>query len=200
MARSDDVGWKGYYAAQAGRPPRPLLIDVMQRFQARAQLLRAVDLGCGDGTETRVLLRAGWQVLAVDQEPTAIEKLLASVEDEDRLDARVADFTNINLPAADLIYCGWSLPHCPPNQLTPLWTRIRGALSSGGRVAGQILGNRDSWAHSETTAWVGPEQLEEMLSGLDVEHRAEVEEDRDSFDGPKHWHYYEIIARQPGPA
>lgn len=31
---------------------------------------------------------------------------------------------------------------------------------------------------------------------MDVEHLEETEQDRDSFDGPKHWHYYEIIARQ----
>jgi hypothetical protein len=32
---------------------------------------------------------------------------------------------------------------------------------------------------------------------MDVEHLEETEEDRDSFDGHKHWHYYEIIARKP---
>ena len=30
-----------------------------------------------------------------------------------RLTTLVADFTGLELPAADLVYCGWSLPHCP---------------------------------------------------------------------------------------
>jgi len=198
MAGPDDAEWERYYAAQAGRSPRPLLTDVARRFEG-SRSLRAIDLGCGDGTETRALLQAGWHVLAIDREPSAIARLLASLDgpDRERLEVQVRDFASAELPVADLVFCGWSLPHCPADQLGPLWARIRGCLSEGGRFAGQILGARDDWTSSATTAWVSQERLDRMLAGLDVEHRVEVDEDRDSFDGPKHWHYFEIIARNP---
>jgi trans-aconitate methyltransferase len=56
--------WEDYYAALEGRAARPLLVDALALIES---LGLAVDLGSGDGTETRELLRRGWSVVAVDK-------------------------------------------------------------------------------------------------------------------------------------
>lgn len=198
---SSSDGWPEYYSRQVGRPPRPLLLAALQRCPTTTSPRLAVDLGCGDGADTLALLRAGWQVLAVDKEAAAIELLLGAVprEDRPRLEVRVADFTETELPTAELIYCGWSLPHCPAGRFLDLWWRLRASLAPAGRLAGQVLGPRDSWAVDPATAYVSPAQLDVLLDGLDIERLEEVDDDRDSFDGPKHWHYFEIIARRLAP-
>jgi tellurite methyltransferase len=64
-----------------------------------------------DGADTFELLRQGWAVLAVDRQAAAIALVERHVADRQRprLQTRVADFSALALPAADLIYCGWSL-------------------------------------------------------------------------------------------
>jgi tellurite methyltransferase len=202
-ADADDPDWASYYAAQAGRPPRPLLRTVLDRWQAAGNRPGfAIDLGCGDGADTLELLRQGWTVLTVDRQAAAITLVERNVPDRQRprLQTLVADFTALALPAADLIYCGWSLPHCPAARFTGTWRNIRAALRPHGRITAHLLGHRDDWAPDPASSAFGPDALVALLAGLDVEHLEEIEEDRDSFDGPKHWHYYEIIARSPRDA
>lgn len=55
--------------------PEPELVQAVEQ-----QLLptgRALEIGCGTGTNARFLDRHGWQVLAVDVAPTAIERARA---------------------------------------------------------------------------------------------------------------------------
>ena len=65
--------WENFYQNVSGREPRELLLDVLKRFGSISpdHPLQAIDLGCGDGTETAALLANGWQVMAIDREPAA---------------------------------------------------------------------------------------------------------------------------------
>ena len=59
MTQNPDSPWVAYYAAGSGRSARPLLVDALALFAAHspdAFPRLAVDLGCGDGTETQSLL------------------------------------------------------------------------------------------------------------------------------------------------
>jgi trans-aconitate methyltransferase len=111
----DTVDWEVYYQKVAGRAARPLLKDALGHAGASNPEMprQATDLGCGDGTETLILLEHGWRVLAIDGEPAAITQLRAKVPTEmaDRLETRVATFEDIaQLPPADLIHASLSLP------------------------------------------------------------------------------------------
>jgi hypothetical protein len=138
-------------------------------------------------------------VLAVDRQPAAIALAERNVPDHHRprLRTLAADFTALALPAADLIYCGWSLLHCPATLFPGTWHAIRAALRTHGRIAAHLLGHRDDRTPDPAASAFRPDALDTLLAGMDVEHLEETEEDRDSFDGHKHWHYYEIIARKP---
>jgi len=68
-ANNEDDHWAEYYRKVGRREPRALFRELMQLVEANAlgvQRGQAIDLGCGDGTETLDLLAAGWRVLAID--------------------------------------------------------------------------------------------------------------------------------------
>src|SRR5919108_5446008 len=98
MAQSEQQkSWSDFYKALAGRPPSPLFIEALAYCDDRpagTAARWAVDLGCGDGTETLALLQAGWHVLAIDQQSEAITLLHSKVPPElqPRLQTRVTAF------------------------------------------------------------------------------------------------------------
>ncbi len=66
MANNEPAnGWVAYYKVLEGRPPRPLLLEALERWPAAAtdDARNAIDLGCGDGTDTLALLQHGYRWL-----------------------------------------------------------------------------------------------------------------------------------------
>lgn len=53
------VGWETYYEKSKGRAPRQLVLDALAYFQDDSMSRNAIDLGCGDGTESALLLERG---------------------------------------------------------------------------------------------------------------------------------------------
>jgi len=187
-----------YYAAYRERPARQLLLDVLELWPSGAGR-QAIDLGCGPGSETLAMLAAGWQVLAVDAQPEAIEIVQERVpaDHATRLRTMVASFDVIALPAADLVYAGFSLPFCPPERFPMLWAAIREAVRPGGRFAGQLFGDRDSWRDSPGMTFLGHTEARALFDGWNVESFEEVDEDGTAVSGPKHWHRWDVIAQRP---
>jgi tellurite methyltransferase len=202
MANQDQSDlWANYYKALTGRSPRPLLLDVVTRFQKEAKdsRLQAIDLGCGDGTETLALLEAGWNVLAIDKQAEAIARVREKVPAQynKQLQTRVAAFETITLPSADLVYAGLSLPFCSPAHFAALWNKIVTSLREGGRFAGQLFGDRDSWASDPEMTFHTLEQVHNLFEAFDTETFTEVEDDRPTALGEsKHWHVYHVIAKK----
>lgn len=197
---TEDHGWEEYYQRMKGRAPRQLVLDALTYFADEpAQTRRtAIDLGCGDGTESAVLLEHGWKVLAIDSEPAAIQHLLAKIpkEGQARLQTQVARFEEVSLPSADLIHASFSLPFCPPEHFDAFWAQIVSAIKPGGRFAGQFFGVRDSWANEPDMTFHTEDQVRAMFAGFEVESFHEQDEDGTSTSGPKHWHVFTVIARK----
>lgn len=198
--RQAKPNWSAYYQKRKVAPPRPLLLDVMARFTADSSVHRrqAIDLGCGAGSDTLALLEQGWHVLAIDQQAEAIEHLHATVPDARRaqLQTLVTPFEGLTLPSADLIYAGYSLPFCRPERFTTVWQQINQAIRPGGRFAGQIFGERDQWASNPKMTFFTEDETRALFTGFVLEHFHEVDEDGKATTGPKHWHYFDIIAQK----
>jgi SAM-dependent methyltransferase len=190
--------WAGYYAWTSDREPRPALLAACELAGAGAGRV-AIDLGCGSGTETLVLLSGGWSVQAIDSDPVGLELLSARIPagSVGRIHAVCASFTDARLPPAHLIHAGYSLPFCPPEHFPGLWARIRRALLPGGVFTGQLFGPRDTWAGQPDMVFHDLPAVRELLSGLEIVDLHETERDGESFSGPKHWHLFEILARDP---
>jgi trans-aconitate methyltransferase len=193
----EKFNWDEYYKKIQGRAPRPLLLDALEKFPVDTAL-HAIDLGCGDGTETALLLARGWHVLAVDGAEAGIKRLLEKVpvEDRSRLQTQVSTFEEALLPSADLIHASYSIPFCHPDHFPALWEKIANALTPGGRFAGQFFGVHDSWADNTGMTFHTESQVRAMLNGSEIEHFHEEDADGQAASGPKHWHVFTVIARK----
>ena len=187
------MSWDEYYRAIEGRYPRPLFVDALALAAGPGV---AIDVGCGDGTETLALLADGWTVFAGDAAPEAIERLRSSVPTEaaGRLTTVVAPFQELELPAADFVYAGLSLPFCAPGHFGEAWRRITAAVRPGGVLAVHLFGPRDSWANNPDMTFYTREEVEALLDGFDVRSLVEQDEDGQAVSGPKHWHVFHVIA------
>lgn len=197
---SDQFQWGNFYTNVSGREPRELLLDVLGRFgqESAANARQAIDLGCGDGTETAYLLANGWRVLAIDGEPAAFEHLNAKIPPaaRERLHTQVARFEAVELVPADLIYAGFSIPFCRPQHFDALWGKIVSNIHPGGRFAGQLFGVRDTWADNPKMTFFTADGARELFAAFEIEHFQEEEEDGQSTVGAKHWHLFHVIARK----
>ena len=195
----EETRWAEYYQKIQGRAPRQLLLDVLEKFPT-GKLLHAIDLGCGDGTETIELLSRGWNVLAIDGTEAAIKLLTDKVSQQarSRLQTEVAKFdaVAVTLPHTDLIHASLSIPFCHPSHFPALWEKITNALNPGGRFAGHFFGVRDSWANNPDMTFHTEEQVRAMLENFEIEYFHEEDEDGESTSGPKHWHVFTVIARK----
>jgi tellurite methyltransferase len=240
--------WSTYYDAVAGKPARETLIlvlDAFEREDARAvagvnrvdggssgdererRIERvAIDLGCGEGRDTREILGRGgatrWRVLCCDAFGEGVERTLASIApgDRGRVEARVAAIEELALDERvmtasssaatvssstvrvtgrefDLVNASFVLPFVEPARFEASWSWIRGVIAPGGRFAGQFFGPRDSWATIEGRSHHTRERVEEMLRGFDVEMLQEDEKDGHDAEGnAKHWHLFHVVARR----
>ena len=156
MAQSkEQARWSHYYQTLVGRPPRPLLIEALTYCGDRAAVATtrwAADVGCGDGMETLALLQAGWHVLAIDQQPEAIRLVQMKVAPElqPRLLTRVTAFEQLDLPAVDFAYAGFSLPFCTPQHFSRLWATIVAALAPGGCLPVSCLASTIAGQRTQT--------------------------------------------------
>ncbi|MDN4644241.1 class I SAM-dependent methyltransferase [Arthrobacter sp. PsM3] len=195
---ADSKVWADYNAAQADRPVRPLCIEAMS-FAGQGNGRRAIDLGCGAGKETLALLRDGWRVHAVDSLLDTRERLLGIVptDADGRLSIEVRPFQELrDLPAADLIFAGYSLPFIRPAEFGRFWWMMLGALRREGVVAVNLFGDRDSWADVPEWNFHTEVEARRLFDGLQIQTFEVYDAEGLSFRGPKHWHIYDVIARQ----
>jgi SAM-dependent methyltransferase len=202
---ASEIEWEAFYRALEGRALREVFVDATPFMPVAVPgdpALVAVDLGCGDGTETLELLRRGWTVLAVDQSSQGIARLLKSVPPAvlERLTTQVAPYAEVELPPADLVYAGLSLPFCDPHQFDDVWARIATALRPGGLFVGHLFGPHDTWAGTPDMTFHTRAEVEKLFADFDILSLREVDEDGEALSGPKHWHVFHVIARKRGLA
>jgi tellurite methyltransferase len=191
--------WSDYYEQNDARAPRAMLLDVLDRFGPGAR--DAVDLGCGSGIDTVAMLGKGWTVFAMDAEPEAIDRLRSRLPAalQPRLATLVSAMEDVAVPPSDLIWAGYSLFFCRPDRFHGVWSGLRRAVRPGGRFAGQILGDRDTWAGDDGISWFARDAAEALFDGWTIERFDVEDEDGEACSGPKHWHVFHVVARAPGP-
>src|SRR6185369_9560523 len=115
-----------------------------------------------------------------------------------RLTLQLADLAEAPLPTADLVNASFVLPFLSKAVFPGLWGRIRAALVPGGRFAGQLLGERDSWIASGRCHGFTASELEGLLRPFIVETLEEEESDSVTPRGEsKHWHIWHLNLRVP---
>jgi SAM-dependent methyltransferase len=192
-----EADWSEYYDEYEDREPRAMLLDVLEAFGDAGRT--AVDLGCGSGIDTLAILQRGWSVFATDAEADAIDRLRRRVPTDlaTRLRTVVSQMEDIDLPPADLVWASFSLFFCDPARFGDVWDRIRGAVRPGGRFAGQLLGDRDTWAPRGDISSFTIDRARALFDdGYELERLDEEEKEDDDPDEAKHWHVFHVIARR----
>ena len=194
--------WAGYYRWTAKRPPRDLLVQVLNHVEWERKHRRgavAIDLGFGAGNDTLELLRRGWRVVAIDGQESAVKFLERRVApgQRNRLECLVARMEEVELRPADLVYASFSLPFCRPEKFPLLWSKIRNSLRPGGHFAGQLFGDRDEWKGARPMTFHSADEVRRLSRGTRIELLRETVEEGMSYGGPKHWHFFDLILGEP---
>lgn len=221
--------WHGYYRAVAGKAPRDTLMKALELFEkedaaasagAGAQPVwrTAMDLGCGEGRDTRELLRregvTRWRVMASDESGEGLELLRASLAagaegrlalDRCSMEELPGKFERgVALGAGgqivtqlDLINVSYTIPFCDPGSFPKLWAWIVKHIKVGGRFAGQFFGERDAWARLPDRTHHTRTQVERLLGDFTIDWLQEVENREMGATGEfKDWHIFHVVAKK----
>ena len=217
-----DFDWPGYFNAVEGKPARETLLKALELFEKecgkKRRELAALDLGCGEGRDTRELLRrkgpARWSLMVTDGSAKGLEILLDSLREAEHARVYAAQCRMEELPRrypsgiraginerrtarVDLVNSSFVLPFCSTRELPHLWAWITKLIRPGGRFSGQFFGDRDTWAHVRKTSGIRRARLETMFRDFVFEElREEEKDDVTSMGETKHWHVYHIVARK----
>ncbi|XVX19950.1 sucrase ferredoxin [Actinomycetota bacterium] len=158
----DSAAWDERYAAgpQWSSAPNQWVSELCAGLEPG----RALDLGAGEGRNAIWLAQGGWEVVAVDFSPVAVERIREAARellDEDvlgRVDARVGNA--VDLPdldgSFDLVLLSYL--HLPGQDMARVLTDAARRLAPGGRVV-VIAHDRDNLEHGVG----GPQDPEVLL-------------------------------------
>lgn len=165
--------------------------------------LVAVDLGAGKGRDTRFLLEKGFQVLAVEGNELACEKLKELACNKLTIQQRSFEEMDLSvLPeSASLVNASFSLPYAGPEQIETVMTKISSKLAIGGRFCGQFFGPSCSFVsdfNGKVAAHTQP-QIVELLKSRQLEIEqcdVEVGEGTRMDKSVCHKEFYHVVARK----
>lgn len=192
-----DWDWSEFQKKMTSIPPRPILLKVLELFKDFKGY--AVELGCGSGVDTIHLINSGWKVYAVDGTTDGFENIKASIPENKLSDVEFikANFEDLTIPDADLVYSSYSIPFCRQEAFDAFWNNIVRAIKSGGRFAGHLFGEQDGWKNFINNITLKTKsEIIDLFKNFDIEYFDELCEDRPSVNvgGIKRWHVFEIIA------
>ena len=163
-----------------------------------------IDIGCGAGADSVLMLDAGWRVIALDHNTYGINIVYDNLGEEkkDKLYIKEDTFEDMKLPECNWVNASFALPFVQPKDYDRVWQKIRNSIMPEGRFSGTFFGNKDSWAPGNTLrTFHTKEQVVKLFEGFEIEWFGERERDGTSIDQSgvehsKHWHIFEVVARK----
>ncbi len=160
--------WFNAYARDYDAPRHRLVPDFDAFYGTVADVIgfdyasdaefRVLDLGAGTGILSAILAARfpNARFVLSDGAPQMLDEARARFADSDRFAFVVADFARDDLPGDfDCIVSALAIHHLSPDELTPLFSRIRAALKRGGVFvnADQTLGVSPRIAEQYEAKW-----------------------------------------------
>lgn len=176
------------------RPSRLLADFFRLKLDKNLKEKNAIDLGCGAGNDTLLLLEKGFNVTAIDSEPQVKEILLKRARNEQNLNVVTGDFSKVQLQKADLINANFSL-FFVRKDFDSFIKNVLQSINKNGYFVGNFLGKEDDWKKSKTT--VEKDELFNYFSKFKILYFSEEKYYKDVLTKKnKFWHVYNIIAQK----
>lgn len=190
------LSWEMYYEKNRGRPLRPLFVQAIQFVDSSAS--RAVDLGCGVGTEVADLLQRGFEVHAVDQEPKSIELVKLNSLNSPKLHTHLSSLETWKAwPTVDFLFAYHSFPFCDSKNFISVIEKAFSSLSSNGILAVSFFGPEDQWVVENKVVGISESEIKKLLSNFQIIHFEEIKKvGPTALQGDKMWNVIEVIARK----
>lgn len=184
-----------YYKNTRRLGPSSLLIGALSLLKTKSKV--ALDLGCGAGRDTKLLLESDFQVIAVDIEPLT-EKYIKELHELGDVTYVKSTFEDFSYQQYDLINARYSLPFNSPESLPLVMEKILKSLNPGGLFVGQLFGINDEWNRQNSNmSFHTKSEVYGLFSSLEIIKFVEKDKEGLLADGlKKHWHVFDIIARQ----
>ena len=184
-----------YYKNTSNLPPSPPLVKALAYLESDGKT--ALDLGCGAGRDTKLLIEKGFQVTAVDSEASS-KKYIDQLKPLGNLTYTISTFENFNYQRYDLINARYSLPFNPSSSFPSVINKILKSLKPGGIFVGQFFGIHDDWnVPASSMTFLEKQDVLTYLNSLEVITFDEKDEDGFLANGStKHWHVFDVIARR----
>lgn len=188
--------WANYYEQTKEQPPSALLVEAFSYIGERE---KALDLGAGALKDTRYLLAQNFKHITIVDSEDLVTKLAKELS-ETRVTCIVSSYEQFEFPrdTYNLVNAQFSIPFNPPESFDIVFSRIKSSLKADGIFTGQLFGDRDEWnTDKRPLTFHNRAQAEELFSNMQIITFKEVERDAHLANGtPKHWHYYDIIAKK----
>ena len=192
--KNEQSPWAEYYQLTKNKPPSKLLIKALGYL---ANTSKAIDIGGGALKDTHYLLEQGFDVTVVDKADLMVKE--AEAIKSDRFHYFVSAFADFDFPKNEynIASAMYSLPFNPPESFEAVFARIKNSLVKDGIFCGQCFGVRDEWSTNQKMTFHTKEQVENLLSDMEVILLDEEEKDDKTANGtPKHWHVFHFIAKK----
>ena len=175
--------WDEVWETRAQEAPHEGSDDLLKMTLEDVEPGRALDMGCGDGSDAVWLARRGWRVTGVDFSGKAVESA------RQRASEAAVDVEFIVADAAthqprvryDLITSFYI--HLPPDNRAAMLSNMRATLKPGGKLL-FVSHDRSTpppgWSNADLETLTSVEEVVSELRGLEIE-RAEVVEHGEQF-------------------
>jgi tellurite methyltransferase len=195
--------WEAYFKSKLRDPPAGFIVQGVDTIAQKNPNKTAIDLGCGIGHETLVLLKAGYKVTAIDSQPEAFEymKQLPNIHQyQGNLKAIVSTFEKLDfqsIPKADLVIASFSLPFMKPQDFNRIWQQVVTKVKPGGYFIGNFFAPdfsffADKFRHSMT--FHSKMEAMALLNGFEIVGFQEVNVPATKPGTMKH--YYAFIGKK----
>lgn len=184
---------KGYYENTWNLPPSALLVEALDFVRSESRI--ALDLGCGAGRDTKLLLQRGYDAVAVDSQ-VLVRPYVENLSQYGNVLYAQATFEDFDYQRYSLVNARYSLPFISPKSFTKIMNKIVSSIDVGGVFVGQLFGLNDEWnKYDSQMTFLSRAQVESQFKQLEIIKFEEKDEMGLLANGSiKHWHVYDIIA------
>ncbi|WP_062269169.1 class I SAM-dependent methyltransferase [Endozoicomonas arenosclerae] len=196
MDNHDQI-WSEYYQRVAAYPHKAKTEKAVTYNQSG--LSRAIDCGCGTGSDTAFLVKQGYWVHAFDINQESVVFCQKRFVKDLKVSVSCSDFDSFDYPDTGLVIANASLFFAKPDSFQASWLKIRQAIQAGGVFCGDFMGYDDEWLKDKGKVLnpLTEQEIKALFAGFELLEFTERNCIGPTARGPeKHWHTYSVIARK----